>query len=434
MKPDATAFAPELRDWGVGLLFDAIKDAVIVADANTGRIVLWNRGAVTLFKYTAAEALDLCLEDLVPPALRERHKAGLASFARRGRRRLVDADTHAELPAVRKDGVQIIVQLTLSHVSHRDNPDGRYAMGLLRDITKEREAEQIARLMLDAAAHPVFALDLSGMCTLINAAATAALGYRAEELVGRDMHLVLHHSYADGSPYPASACPIHDALSHGTSMTVEDEVFWRADGSAFPVEYKSEPILLAGTVLGAVVTFTDISDRKRVEAEALAQALELPHRAETDVLTGIGNRRFATEVLDSLQAADAVVLIDVDRFKSINDNYGHSAGDEVLVSLAAHLRSHLRTGDSVARLGGEEFLVVLRNGGAGALASIQRMAETWEAPVVGTTFTAGIAKHHAGATGTETLQCADGAMYQGKRAGRGRVVAYQPPPAPSTAG
>jgi diguanylate cyclase (GGDEF)-like protein/PAS domain S-box-containing protein len=391
---EPTMGEPTMGNWGFGSLFDAIKDAVIVADATTGRIVLWNRGAVGLLQYTAAEALDLGLEDLVPPALRERHKAGLAGFARTGRGHLVDGDTPVELPAVRKDGVHILVQLTLSHVSKASDPGGRYAMGVLRDVTKAGESGQIARLMLDAAAHPMYALDLQGMCTLVNPAAAVMLGYGAEELVGQDMHLVSHHSYPDGSPYPVSACPVNEALRSGTAMTVDDEVFWRADGSAFPAEYQSEPIVRAGTVLGAVVTFTDITARRRREAESLNRQLELEHRALTDELTGLGNRRYAEAVLASLRPGDAVVMIDVDHFKQVNDTFGHAAGDQILASLAAHLRGTLRGGDSVARYGGEEFLVVLRGAAVGAITTVRRMAELWSASPRSPTFSVGIAIHH----------------------------------------
>jgi diguanylate cyclase (GGDEF)-like protein/PAS domain S-box-containing protein len=416
---------PAVGEWGLGLLFDAIKDAVVVADANTGRIVLWNRGAVGLLQYTAAEALDLRLEDLVPPALRERHKAGLAGFARTGRGLLVDADTPVELPAIRKDGVHIIVQLTLSQVASEQDPGGRYVMGLLRDVTKERESEQIARYMLDAAAQAVFGLDLQGMCTLANPAATAILGYGAEELVGRDMHLVIHHSYPDGSPYPASACPIYDALRSGTSTTVDDEVFWRADGSAFPAEYQCEPIIRAATVLGAVVTFTDMTERRRREAEALSRQLELERRLFTDELTGVGNRRHAEAVLACLRPGDAVVMIDVDHFKQVNDTLGHAAGDQVLAELAAHLLDTLRAGDSVARYGGEEFLVVLRGAAVGAIPIVRRIADLWSASHRSPTFSAGIAIHDSGHSARDTLHQADTAMYAAKRGGRNRVQAYR---------
>jgi len=239
------------------------------------------------------------------------------------------------------------------------------------------------------------------------------------------MHLVMHHSHPEGSPYPTSDCPVHDALRDGTSMTVDDEVFWRADGSAFPADYQCEPIVRAGTVLGAVVTFTDITDRRRREAEALSRQLELERRALTDELTGVGNRRHAEAVLASLRSGDAVVMIDVDHFKQVNDTLGHAAGDQLLAGLAAHLRDALRAGDSVARYGGEEFLVVLRGAAVGAITIVRRMAELWSVSHRRPTFSAGIAIHLTGHSPQETTRQADVAMYVAKRGGRNRVELYR---------
>jgi len=263
------------------------------------------------------------------------------------------------------------------------------------------------------------------LCTLINPAAAVMLGYGAEDLVGRNIHLLIHHRYPDGLQYPVSACPIQAALRSGTSITVDDEVFWRADGSAFPAEYRCEPIVGAGTVLGAVVTFTDMTEQRRREAESLNRQLELEHRALTDELTGVGNRRYAEAVLASLQPGDAVVMIDVDHFKDVNDTLGHDAGDQILVSLAAHLLDTLRAGDSVARYGGEEFLVVLRGGAVGATTVVRRMAELWSVSHPSPTFSAGIAAHGAGHSAQATLRRADLALYEAKRGGRNRVEPYE---------
>jgi diguanylate cyclase (GGDEF)-like protein/PAS domain S-box-containing protein len=417
--------------WGFGALFNAIKDAVIVADAATGQIVLWNHAAEAMLHYTGQEAAGLLLEDLVPLAFKDAHRKGLAAYAELRTGALIDAQTPVEVPAVRKDGCELLIELTLSRIANPRDPDGAYAMGMMRDVTKQRESEQTLRLMLDASAQAMFALDRFGRCTIANPAAAELLGCEPADVQGKNMHALMHHSRADGSPLPVADCQIHKTFTAGIAAHVDDEVFWRLDGRPFPAEYKSDPVMLGAMLLGAVVTFSDISDRKRAEAKHLAQQLQLRHRAETDVLTGIGNRRYANELLAGLRQGDTVVLIDVDRFKAINDEHGHHAGDEVLVSLATHLTSHLRAGDSVARIGGEEFLVVLRNSEADALAISERMATSWVAPVADTTFTAGIATHRAGTPGTDTLKCADSAMYEGKRAGRGRVVAYQPPDAPT---
>lgn len=424
LLPETTGSRQSAKAWGFGPLFDAIKDAVVVADAATGRIMLWNRGAEQMLQYTADDAVSLLLEDLVPPAYKEAHRNGLAKYAETRAGALIASDELIEVPAVRKDGFEVLIELRLSRLDNPLDSGGAYALGLMRDITAQRESEQTVRLVLDASAQAMFALDRFGNCTTANPATAALLRCDIADLLGHNMHAQMHHSRPDGSALLGEDCLIFKTFTAGIPARTADEVFWRKDGTSFAADYQSEPILRGGILLGAVVTFSDISDRQRTEAALFAQMLRAQHEADTDVLTGIGNRRYADEALERLRPGDCVVLIDIDRFKAVNDTYGHKAGDKVLVSLARHLKSHLRAGDTLARLGGEEFLVVLASGGSNAISIVERMAASWKAPVPAATFTAGIAKHTRGATGAESLHRADSAMYRGKRAGRDRVVAY----------
>jgi diguanylate cyclase (GGDEF)-like protein/PAS domain S-box-containing protein len=423
---------PERRltptDWGFGPLFDAIKDAVIVADASTGAVLLWNRGAEAMFQYTQAEAAELLLEDLVPPTFKEAHRKGLASYAKHRAGALIDGDAPVEVPALRKDGGEILVELSLSPIANPRDPEGAYAMGLLRDVTALRESELTVRMVLDASPQAMFALDRFGVCTMANRAAGVLLGHEPASLEGRQMHEVMHHSRPDGSPLPARECPILEEFLRGVPVRIDHEVFWRADGTCFPADLQSEPILNGGILLGGVVTFSDITQRRRQEAEALAREQRLRHRAQTDVLTGVGNRRYFNDVLDSLQPGDAVVMLDVDDFKTINDTQGHNAGDEILVKLAMHLRVSLRSGDSLARYGGEEFVLVLRGVSTGAQGSVERMAKAWAALKTGVTFSGGVAVHPDGGFPPETLRRADEAMYLAKAEGRDRVVTHRGAP------
>ncbi|HZY30066.1 MAG TPA: PAS domain S-box protein [Candidatus Methylomirabilis sp.] len=150
------------------------------------------------------------------------------------------------------------------------------------------------RLILDSAGEGIYGLDLNGRTTFINPAAASMLGYEAEELLGRPMHEVLHHSEPDGTPYPKEDCPIYAAFKDGAARRVTDEVFWRRDGTSFPVEYLSTPIVERRQLRGAVVTFTDITERKRAE-EALREtndALEAVIQASPmgiTILDGDGN-------------------------------------------------------------------------------------------------------------------------------------------------
>lgn len=416
--------SPIAKAWGFGPLFDGIKDAVIVADASSGRILLWNRGAEGLLQYTADEAQDLLLEDLVPPAFKDDHRKGMREYAKHGGGVLVDSDDPVEVPALRRDGREILIQLSLSRIANPDDPSGAYAMGIMRDVTRLRESEQALKLVLTASSQPTFALDLAGNCTMVNPAASALLGYEPEDLLGKNMHEVMHHSKPDGSVLPQEECSIFQTFRAGLPCRVDNEVFWQRDGQPFPADYQSTPIMGGGTLLGAVVVFSDITSTKLAEAKTAERETQLRLRSMTDVLTGIGNRRYANEVLEDLHVGDAVVMIDVDHFKRINDEHGHNAGDEVLVALASHLRSHLREGDCLARYGGEEFLLVLKGADDAGESIVRRMSGEWPKAPMSTTFSAGVAVYRNGQSSAEVLQQADAALYEAKRQGRDRIVLH----------
>ena len=121
-------------------------------------------------------------------------------------------------------------------------------------------------LILNSAGEGIYGIDLEGKTTFVNPAAAFILRWGAEDLIGKTQHEVLHHTRADGTPYPIEECPIYAALRDGSVHRVDDEVFWRKDGTSFSVEYTSTPIWEGQRVMGAVVTFNDISARKRAEA------------------------------------------------------------------------------------------------------------------------------------------------------------------------
>jgi diguanylate cyclase (GGDEF)-like protein len=137
-----------------------------------------------------------------------------------------------------------------------------------------------------------------------------------------------------------------------------------------------------------------------------------------DALTGVGNRRQADALLEQLKPGDAVALLDMDHFKAVNDRFGHTTGDEVLVGLAQYLDRSLRDGDRVARWGGEEFVIVMRQVGDYARSALERLAEGWRITLPLTTFSAGVAVHAADTPPGDTLACADAALYRAKAEGR----------------
>lgn len=126
-------------------------------------------------------------------------------------------------------------------------------------------------LMLASTGEGFFGVDLDGLCVFINPAGARMIGLQPQQVLGQNMHVLTHHSHGDGAHYPMDECPIYNAFRRGQPCRIDSEVFWRADGSSFPVEYSSYPVFDQGQVRGAVVTFVDITERKRAE-DALHQA------------------------------------------------------------------------------------------------------------------------------------------------------------------
>jgi len=154
----------------------------------------------------------------------------------------------------------------------------------------------------------------------------------------------------------------------------------------------------------------------------LRTAAALVVEAETDPLTCLANRRTFARALTTLRPGDAVVVVDLDHFKSVNDTYGHAAGDETLRRLAGCLRSVSRQADCVARYGGEEFALVLAEAGSdGARVVMQRLRRAWAREQAATTFSAGVAVHAPPEPPADTLHRADLALYRAKESGRDRI-------------
>ena len=161
------------------------------------------------------------------------------------------------------------------------------------NVTERRRADEaLARLfqqnelILNSAAEGILGLDLQGNHTFVNPAAARMLGYEAGELLGKPSHSAWHHTKADGSPYPREECQTNATFRDGTVHRASTEVFWRKDGASFPVEYASTPIFEQGRLTGAVVTFTDITDRRRAE-ESLRESEEKYRGVFNNAIIGI---------------------------------------------------------------------------------------------------------------------------------------------------
>jgi len=150
--------------------------------------------------------------------------------------------------------------------------DRRLAQDALQDLSARN------RLILDSVGEGICGLDRDGNVTFVNPAAVKMLGFSAEELVGNSLHEMLHHRPLDGSPMPLEECPITRTIVENRQFRINEDLFQRADGTSFPVEYVSTPLLEDDSVMGAVIVFQDISERKRAEEKIMTLNAELEQR------------------------------------------------------------------------------------------------------------------------------------------------------------
>jgi len=246
------------------------SDDAIIGKTLDGVITSWNGGATRLYGYTAAEAIGRHASFLYPAGRKEEIDVVLQQV-RAGRP--ID---RLETQRLRKDGTLVDVSVTFSSILDSTNTIVGVS-GISRDITQLMRArqeiadrEERIRLLLDSAAEAIYGIDLSGGCIFCNSACARLLGYDSPAaLIGKQMHQLIHHTRPDGTPYAAEQSTIYQAMRHREGAHVDDEVIWRADGTCFPAEYWSHPILRHNEVIGAVVTFLDVTERRKAEQEIL---------------------------------------------------------------------------------------------------------------------------------------------------------------------
>ncbi|MEZ5440346.1 MAG: EAL domain-containing protein [Lysobacterales bacterium] len=225
--------------------------------------------------------------------------------------------------------------------------------------------------ILKSVGEGVYGVDPKGNIQFINPAALDLLGYgHDEDLTGRNAATLIHFAFEDGTRIPRQACFLSQCYQNGNQVSAWQTVFWHQNGYPVPVECTVYPLDIDGRREGAVVAFRDVSQRRILEEE-------LRWAASHDSLTKLHNRAHLEQALQQevqrLRRSDQVsvlLFIDVDRFKYINDTAGHAAGDQLLVECSRRLKSRLRQSDSIARMGGDEYAVILRNIGGGDPAHI----------------------------------------------------------------
>ena len=279
----------------------------------------------------------------------------------------------------------------------------------------------------------VIALDRDLRVTRLNPAAAVLLGWSERDLLGAPLWRVIDHAAPRGRRSASSGSVLEQQLREGQPFRMDDALFTRRDGSALPVDYSASPIVSGGDRLGTVIAFHDISERKQ-------QTAALEHQALHDALTALPNRVLLQDRLEqALRAALrsgeplALLVMDLDGFKEVNDTLGHQAGDTILQQVAQRLNAALRDSDTVARLGGDEFAVLLPGvGAAGALVTARKLLHTIEQTAtvddfaidVGASIGVALFPEH-GDEPEALLRRADVAMYVAKR-NRGGVEIYAP--------
>jgi diguanylate cyclase (GGDEF)-like protein/PAS domain S-box-containing protein len=409
-----------------------VTDDGVSSNTLDGEITSWNPAAERIYGYTAAEAVGANLSFLLPPG-REDEIPRLLARLRQGEH-IVAFETVRR----RKDGVDIDVSLTLSPI--RDQHDavvGASTVG--RDVTvrrtrreRLRTSEALFRATVDYAPVGIAIIGPDGRWLRVNRMMCDITGHAEVELLGKTISELTHRDDLKAD------LDQQRRLWAGELSIYEGEMrFLRADGKWFWGLMSVSPMRdEAGAPVHFVCQIQDITERRRREGE-------LHHMAHHDALSGLANRRTFSEQVDRHLAEQvrqggqlALLMIDLDDFKQINDTFGHGVGDQVICAAAETLRDHVREGDIAARLGGDEFAVLLphtsRRGAetvathlGDALATLRAGTTAHEMHVRASIGV--VATDHTDRLDQEALLAAgDRAMYQAKAAGGGGYALHDP--------
>ncbi len=291
------------------------------------------------------------------------------------------------------------------------------------NLVLEENREQL-KLILDSTAEGIYGMDTEGSCTFCNESALKMLGYSSrEELIGQNMHDLLHHTKPDGSNFPQEECRIMQSVKKGIGIYVDDEVFWRRDGSSFDVRYSSYPQFRGGVLVGSVVTFMDNTERKKSEEH-------IKYLTYHDPLTDIHNRLFFEEELPSADVEEnlpiSVIFGDVNGLKLTNDIFGHAAGDRLLMEAAGAFRKSSDGKGILARIGGDEFALVLpfcdENKASGIMSGIQKaFGGGSSTDIIGSISLGSATKRSPEQRIEEVIESAENRMYKEKTINRKKI-------------
>ena len=309
----------------------------------------------------------------------------------------------------------------------------------IRAVQDESERVQMQlnrrfELILDSAGEGICGVDVSGAINFINPAGARMLGYQRETLLGRDYHQLVHGSDADDAALSQSGSLLRWTIETGATLRDQADLFLHADGGRLPVECSCTPLLEDDRLLGAVIAWRDVSERMRY-------LQQIERKSNFDDLTGLPNRNLLSDRLAravEMSREDgkplAVVSLNLDRFKWVNESLGREAGDQALGLLSRRLRQVIASADTLARVEGDEFILVAEAGEHEVLSAyVQPIQDALSIPLcidgreVVVSASIGIAlAPKDGETGETLLRNAAAAMFRAKTEGGQGFRFYAP--------
>jgi diguanylate cyclase (GGDEF)-like protein/PAS domain S-box-containing protein len=412
-------------------VLDAAFDAIVTITPDG--IVRWfNRGAERIFGHRAEEVIGQPVTLLMPERYRELCVAGLHRYLRTGEAHVVGGTI--ELAGLRNDGSEFPIEMSLGE-THEDGE--RLFTGVIRDVTERKEVENAIkeseerfRSLVQYTSDIITILEADGTIRYISPAVERVMGYKPEEQIGTNAFGSVHPEdreralgiFAEVLKHPGLHPPLEFRVPH-------------KDGSWRYVEHVVNNLLDDPAVRGVVVNSRDITERKALEEQ-------LYHQAFHDPLSGLPNRALFMDRLErALARANrrgdkvAVLFMDLDNFKIMNDSLGHEVGDQLLVAVAERIKACLRPEDTAARFGGDEFTILVEevDGVSDAVRVSERIAESLQPPFtldqhevfstssIGITLSSPLQKQPV-----DLLRQADLAMYRAKHKGKARYEVFEP--------
>jgi len=408
-------------------IIDTALDAVIQMDRQ-GRITGWNKQATHIFGWEYDEVIGRVLsETIIPENYREAHQKGMQRVLQGGGSKVLDS--RIEIEGLHKDGHILFVELAVTRIKISEQLE---FSAFIRDVSQRKREEEQLRLaakVFESTSEAILITDVNNNIVALNEAFTNMTGYGLEDIYGQNPSLL-------------SSGQHDDAFYWEMWQSINDDGIWQGEivdkHKSGELYDKLMTINVVKNEQGALTHYvsisSDISERKEYDKNVHLLAYY-------DVLTGLPNRTLLRDRLGQMIASAhrgngqfALLFLDLDRFKYINDSMGHSVGDKLLQSVAQRLESCVREGDTVSRIGGDEFIILLRETGEEGVGLVaDKLLKSLATPfdlngqMISTYASIGIALYPAHSTEIDVLmKNADAAMYSAKENGRNNYKFFTP--------